>query len=99
MAVRGCTYRDSENLISFYAPASYLCDLMDSEMSLDHVTIFDLTQMLGPPGMEAINTCGLRVAVSAGLCDPRKVMGDTTAQEARIPYLNEAGLMTKSRIL
>jgi hypothetical protein len=38
MAVRGCTYRDAEDLISFYAPARYLCDLMESEMGLGHVT-------------------------------------------------------------
>ncbi len=95
MAMRGCTYRDAEVLISFYAPARYFCDLMDSEMGLDHVTIFEFTQMLGPSGMEAINSYGLRAAVASGLCDASTVMADTTAQEARISYPNEAGLMTR----
>ena len=55
MATRGCNYWDAEDLNSFHAPARYLCDLMDSEIGLDHVTIFELTQMLGPTGMESIN--------------------------------------------
>lgn len=95
MATRGCNYRDAEDLISFYAPARYLCDLMDSEIGLDHVTIFEFTQMLGPTGMESINKVILQHAVKAGLCNPKIMMSDTTAQEARIPYPTEAGLMNR----
>jgi len=29
MAVRGCNYRDAEDLVSHYAPARCLCDLME----------------------------------------------------------------------
>lgn len=95
MATRGCNYRDAEDLISYYAPARYLCDLMDSEIGLDHVTIFDFTQMLGPEGMASINKLILQHAVAGGFCDPSKMMSDTTAQEARIPYPTEAGLMNR----
>ena len=91
MATRGCNYRDAEDLISFYAPARYLCDLMDSEIGLDHVTIFEFTQMLGPAGMESINKVMLQHAVKSGLCNPKIMMSDTTAEEARIPYPTEAG--------
>ena len=37
------------------APARYLCDLMDSDVGLDHVTIFDFTKMLGDVGIAQIN--------------------------------------------
>ena len=92
MATRGCNYRDAEDLISFYAPARYLCDLMDSEIGLDHVTIFEFTQMLGPTGMESINKGILQHAVKAGLCNPKIMMSDTTAQEARIPISHRSWL-------
>ena len=95
MAVRGCNYRDAEDLISYYAPARHLCDLMGSNIRLDHVTIFEFTQMLGEGGMESINKVILQHAVVNGLCDPTHLMSDTTAQEARIPYPTEAGLMNR----
>ncbi len=95
MATRGCNYRDAEDLISFYAPARYLCDLMNSDIGLDHVTIFEFTEMFGPTGMESINKVILQHAVKAGLCKPKIMMSDTTAQEARIPYPIEAGLMNR----
>ena len=47
MATKKMTYREAEDLIAHYAPARYLCDLMDSDLHLDHVTIFDFTKMLG----------------------------------------------------
>jgi len=95
MATRGCNFRDAEDLISYYAPAKYLCDLMDSESGLGHVTIFEFTQMLGPQGVESINKLILQQAVAGGFCDPSRMMSDTTAQEARIPYPTEAGLMNR----
>jgi len=94
MAIRGCNLRDAEDLISYYAPARFLCDLMDSDNGLDHVTIFEFTQMLGPEGMAAINEHILCHAATKGYCDPTILMSDTTAQEARIPYPNEMGLMS-----
>lgn len=95
MAVRGCQYRDAEDLISNYAPARYLCDLMDSDIGIDHVTIFEFTQMLGAAGMAQINELLLKHVVTKGFADPNQLMSDTTAQEARIPYPNEAGLMNR----
>jgi hypothetical protein len=93
MAVKNVTYRDAEDLIAHYAPARYLCDLMDSDMKLDHVTIFDFAKMLGPDGTARINEFVLGTAKDHGLLDPKTVMSDTTAQEAMIPYPNEVGLM------
>lgn len=60
MSVKGFDYRQAEDMIAHYAPARYLCDLMDSAWQPDHVTIFDFTTMLGPSGMESINQVALK---------------------------------------
>jgi hypothetical protein len=95
MAVKGVNFREAEDLIRNYVPARYLCDLLDSPMEIDHVSIFEFSQMIGPEGMEALNRPILARATELGLCDPTHLMSDTTAQEARIPYPNEAGLMSR----
>lgn len=95
MAVKQVTYRDAEDLIAHYAPARYLCKLMDSTWSPDHITIFEFTQMLGADGVSALNSEILSLAVKEGYADPTRLMSDTTAQEARIPYPNEVGLMAR----
>ncbi len=95
MAIKNITYRDAEDLIAHYAPARYLCDLMDSDWNIDHITIFDFTQTLGEAGMKALNRQILESAVNKGLADPSVLMSDTTAQEGKIPYPNEIGLMSK----
>jgi len=95
MSVRQITYRQAEDLIAHYAPARYLCNLMDSTWSPDHITIFDFTQMLGPEGVEILNKTFLIHAKDLGILDSSALMADTTAQEAMIPYPNEVGLMKR----
>jgi hypothetical protein len=95
MAVKNITYRDAEDLIAHYAPARYLCKLMDSSWRPDHITIFEFTQMLGETGMNEINAQVLGTANKEGLLDTSRLMSDTTAQEAKIPYPNEVGLMSR----
>lgn len=95
MATKRMTYRDAEDLISHYAPARYLCDLMDSDVHLDHVTIFDFTKTLGDIGLARINESILSKAKNCGFLDPSVLMSDTTAQEAMIPYPTEVGLMSR----
>jgi hypothetical protein len=95
MSVKGVDFRDAEDLIRNYVPARYLCDLLESSMDVDHVSIFEFSQMIGPEGMESLNELILVQATELGLCDPAHLMADTTAQEARIPYPNEAGLMNR----
>lgn len=94
MATKGFDYRQAEDMIAHYAPARYLCNLMDSTWQPDHVTIFDFTKMLGPSGMEVINQVALKQAQDLGFLDPSELMSDTTAQEAKIPYPTEVGLMS-----
>jgi hypothetical protein len=95
MAVKGCTYRDAEDLIAHYAPARYLCNLMDATWEIDHVTIFQFIEMLGASGMSEVNKQVLKKAVEKGFADPKVLMSDTTAQESKISYPNEIGLMSK----
>jgi IS5 family transposase len=95
MAVRSITYRQAEDLIAHYAPARYLCNLMDSTWQPDHITIFEFTQMLGPEGIDFINKQILVRAKELGILDSSRMMSDTTAQEAMIPYPNEVGLMKR----
>ncbi len=95
LALKNITYREAEDFIAHYAPARYLCDLMDSTWRPDHITIFDFIKMLGPEGVSIINTEILNLAKDKGLLDTRMMMSDTTAQEANIPYPTEVGLMSK----
>jgi hypothetical protein len=95
MSVRQITYRQAEDLIAHYAPARYLCNLMDSSWCPDHITIFEFTQMMGPEGMEIFNKTFLSKAEDLGILDPTRLMSDTTAQEAMITYPNEVGLMKR----
>lgn len=95
MSVRQITYRQAEDLIAHYAPARYLCNLMDSSWNPDHITIFEFTQMMGPEGMDIFNKTFLSKVKDLGLLDPKILMSDTTAQEAMIPYPNEVGLMKR----
>jgi hypothetical protein len=95
MAVRPVTFRDAEDLIAHYAPARYLCGLMDSSWSPDDITIFEFTQMLDPEGMDFLSRKVLGQAEGLGLLNPKKLMADTTAQEAKIPYPIEVGLMKR----
>lgn len=95
MAVKNIDYRQAQDLITYYVPARYLCNLMESDWNPDHVTIFEFTQMLGKSGMEKINALILKEAVTSKLANPKSLMSDTTAQEAMIPYPNEVGLMSR----
>lgn len=95
MSVRQITYRQAEDLIAHYAPARYLCNLMDSTWNPDHITIFEFTQMMGAEGMDIFNKTFLSKAEELGILDPTRLMSDTTAQEAMIPYPNEVGLMKR----
>jgi IS5 family transposase len=95
MSVRQVTYRQAEDLIAHYAPARYLCNLMDSTWSPDHITIFEFTQMLGSEGLAKLNKTFLLHAEEIGILTASTLMSDTTAQEAMIPYPNEVGLMKR----
>jgi len=92
-ATRDVTWREAEDLIRYYAPARYLCGLTETEWSPDHTTLHDFAVLLGEEGVKLINEYAVKWAVDEKLADPSVVVGDTTAQEAAIPYPNEMSLM------
>lgn len=93
MAMRRRPYRETEDLIRYYAPARYLCGLTETQWTPDFTTIQDFTELMGEEGIELINQYVVELAVKKKLADPATVVADTTAQEAAIPYPNEMGLM------
>jgi hypothetical protein len=92
-ATRDMTWREAEDQIRHYAPARYLCGLTETDWTPDHTTMHDFAVLLGEDGVKLINEFTVKWAVDQKLADPRVVVGDTTAQEAAIPYPNEMGLM------
>jgi transposase, IS5 family len=92
-ATRKMTYRETEDLIRYYAPARYLCGLTETTWTPDANTIQDFEQLMGEDGMRRINEYVVKWAVEERLADPTLVVADTTAQEAAIPYPNEVGHM------
>jgi IS5 family transposase len=92
-ATRHMSFREAEDQIRYYAPARYLCGLSESEWTPDHDTIHEFTQTLGEEGIALLNDYVVKLAVEKKLADPSVVVGDTTAQEAAIPYPSEMRLM------
>jgi len=92
-ATRKMTYRETEDLIRYYAPARYLCGLTETEWTPDANTIQDFEQLLGEDGIRRVNEYVVKWAVAEKLADPTVMVADTTAQEAAIPHPNEMGLM------
>lgn len=92
-ATRDMTWREAEDLIRHYAPARYLCGLTETEWTPDFTTLHDFAVLLGEDGVRLINEYAVKWAVREKLADPSVVVGDTTAQEAAVPYPNEMRLM------
>jgi hypothetical protein len=92
-ATRDMTWREAEDLIRHYAPARSLCGLTETDWTPDFTTLHDFAVLLGEDGVKLINEHTVKWAVAEKMGDPRVVVGDTTAQEAAIPYPNEMGLM------
>src|SRR5713226_6465738 len=92
-ATRDMTWREAEDLIRHYAPARYLCGLTETEWSPDHNTLHDFEVLLGEEGVRLINEYVVKLALKERLTFSSLAVGDTTAQEAAIPYPNEMKLM------
>src|SRR5712692_601570 len=92
-ASRDLTLRQAEDLIRHYAPARYLCGLTETEWSPDHNTLHDFEVLLGEEGVRLVNEYVVKLALKERLTFSSLAVGDTTAQEAAIPYPNEMKLM------
>lgn len=85
--------RSTEDLVRNYLPARYMCNLHNSHWTPDHDTIWEAECTLGEEGLSLFNQHILKMAEGHGFLDPTGLCADTTAQEAKIPYPNEVGLM------
>lgn len=92
-ASRDLTFRQAEDIIRYYAPARYLCGLTETEWSPDHNTLHDFEELLGEEGVRLLNEYVVKLALKERLTFSSLAVGDTTAQEAAIPYPNEMKLM------
>ena len=92
-ALRQMTYRETEDQVRHYGPARYLCGLTETNWTPDANTIQDFEQLLGEDGVKKLNDHVVKWAVEEKVADPTIAAGDTTAQEAAVPYPNEMGLM------
>ena len=92
-SLKSTDLRTTEDLVRNYLPARYMCDLHNSHWTPDHDTIWEFEVMLGEEGLSLFNQHILSLAQVEGFIDTAGLCSDTTAQEAKIPYPNEVGLM------
>lgn len=92
-SLKSMDLRSTEDLVRNYLPARYMCDLHNSQYTPDHDTIWEAECVLGEDGLAQFNEHILNVAQGFGFLDAKGLCADTTAQEAKIPYPNEVGLM------
>lgn len=92
-ALKSLDLRSTEDMVRNYLPARYMCDLHNSHWTPDHDTIWEFEAMLGEEGLSLFNQHVLKNAEAHGFLDILGLCSDTTAQEAKIPYPNEVGLM------
>ena len=92
-SLKSLDLRSTEDMVRNYLPARYMCDLHNSHWTPDHDTIWEFEAMLGEEGLSLFNHHVLQNAESRGFLDATGLCADTTAQEAKIPYPNEVGLM------
>lgn len=92
-SLKSLDLRSTEDMVRNYLPARYMCDLQNSHWTPDHDTIWEFETMLGEEGLSLFNQHVLKNAQAHGFLDTSGLCADTTAQEAKIPYPNEVGLM------
>lgn len=92
-SLKSTDLRTTEDLVRNYLPARYMCGLQNSHWTPDHDTIWEFETMLGEEGISLFNRHILSLAEASGFLDTKALCADTTAQEAKIPYPNEVGLM------
>jgi hypothetical protein len=92
-SLKSLDLRSTEDMVRNYLPARYMCDLHNSHWTPDHDTIWEFETMLGEEGLSLFNQHILKNAEARGFLDISGLCADTTAQEAKIPYPNEVGLM------
>jgi len=90
-AMNGWTDREAEEMVKYHAGVRVLCSVDGSDKSIDHTSIADFRNAVGPDGAEEINKVIVLHASQQGFTGSRICSSDTTVQEAPIAYPTEVG--------
>lgn len=90
-AMNGWTDRETEEMVKYHAGVKVLCALEGSSKSIDHTSIADFRNTLGPDGAEELNRVIVLHASTKGFTGSGICSSDTTVQEAPIAYPTEVG--------
>lgn len=87
----GLTDRKTEEMVRYHAGVRLLCGVEGSTETLDHTSIEDFRNTVGPEGAAELNAIIVRHAVKEGFTGSRLCSSDTTVQEAPICHPTEVG--------
>ena len=91
----GLTDRKTEETVRYHAGVRLLCGVGGSTETVDHTSIEDFRNMVGPEGAEELNKIIVQYAVKEGFTGSKLCSSDTTVQEAPICHPTEVGHLRK----
>lgn len=91
----GLTDRKTEETVRYHAGVRLLCGVEGSTETIDHTSIEDFRNTVGPEGAEELNAIIVRHAVKEGFTGSKLCSSDTTVQEAPICHPTEVGHLRK----
>lgn len=91
----GLTDRKTEETVRYHAGVRLLCGVEGSTETIDHTSIEDFRNTVGPEGAEELNKMIVQYAVKEGFTGNKLCSSDTTVQEAPICHPTEAGHLRK----
>ncbi len=91
----GLTDRKTEEMVRYHAGVRLLCGLEGTAETIDHTSIEEFRNMIGPEGAEELNKIIVQHAVKEGFTGGRLCSSDTTVQEAPICHPTEVGHLRK----
>lgn len=90
-AMNAWTDRETEEMVKYHAGVRVLCSLEGSDKSIDHTSIADFRNSLGPDAAEELNKVIVFHASQKGFTGSKICSSDITVQEAPIAYPTEVG--------
>lgn len=91
----GLTDRKTEEMVRYHAGVRLLCGVEGTATTIDHTSIEDFRNTVGPEGAAELNAIIVKYAVKEGFTGSRLCSSDTTVQEAPICHPTEVGHLRK----
>ena len=91
----GLTDRKTEETVRYHAGVRLLCGVEGSTETIDHTSIEEFRNMIGPDGAEELNALIVQYAVKEGFTGNKLCSSDTTVQEAPISHPTEVSHLRK----